>query len=70
MNLADGLRINSWRFPDKAAAVFEGRRASYAELNVRANQLAHAIIKRKFQRQSKFSIICTTISNFLKFTTD
>jgi len=66
MNLADGLRINSWRFPDKAAAVFEGRRASYAELNVRANQLAHAIIKRKFPRQSKFSIIMYNNIEFLE----
>ena len=66
MNLADGLRINSWRYPDKAAAVFEGRRASYAELNVRANQLAHAIIKRKFPRQSKFSIIMYNNIEFLE----
>jgi acyl-CoA synthetase (AMP-forming)/AMP-acid ligase II len=66
MNLADGLRINSWRFPDKAAAVFEDRRASYSELNARANQLAHAILKRKFPRQSKFSIIMYNNIEFLE----
>jgi long-chain acyl-CoA synthetase len=66
MNLADGLRINSWRFPDKAAAVFEDRRGSYSELNARANQLAHAILKRKFPRQSKFSIIMYNNIEFLE----
>ena len=66
MNLADGLRINSWRFPDKAAAVFEDRRISYSELNTRANQLAHAILKRKFPRQSKFSIIMYNNIEFLE----
>jgi long-chain acyl-CoA synthetase len=66
MNLADGLRINSWRFPDKAAAVFEDQRVSYAELNERANQLAHAILMRKFPRQSKFSIIMYNNIEFLE----
>lgn len=66
MNLADGLRINSWIYPDKAAAVFEDRRASYADLNARANQLAHAILKRGFARQSKFSIIMYNNIEFLE----
>ena len=66
MNLADGLRMNSWRFPDKAAAVFEDRRISYSELNARANQLAHAILKRKFPRQAKFSIIMYNNIEFLE----
>jgi long-chain acyl-CoA synthetase len=66
MNLAEGLRINSWRFPNKAAAVFEDRRVSYAELNKRANQLAHAILKRGFHRQSKFSIIMYNNIEFLE----
>lgn len=66
MNLAEGLRINSWRFPNKAAAVFEDRRVSYAELNKRANQLAHAILKRGFNRQSKFSIIMYNNIEFLE----
>ncbi len=66
MNLADGLRINSWIYPDKTAAVFEDRRVSYADLNARANQLAHAILKRGFARQSKFSIIMYNNIEFLE----
>jgi len=66
MNLADGLRINSWRYPDKAAAVFEGRRVTYAELNDRANQLAHAVLKKGYKRQAKCSIIMYNNIEFLE----
>lgn len=66
MNLADGLRINSWRYPDKAAAVFEGRRVTYGELNDRANQLAHAVLKRGYKRQAKCSIIMYNNIEFLE----
>lgn len=66
MNLADGLRINSWRYPDKTAAVFEDKRVTYAELNNRANQLAHAILKRGFDRQTKCSIIMYNNIEFLE----
>ena len=66
VNLADGLRINSWRFPDKAAAVFEDKRVTYLGLNERANQLAHAILKRGFTRQDKFSIIMYNNIEFLE----
>jgi acyl-CoA synthetase (AMP-forming)/AMP-acid ligase II len=66
MNLADGLRINSWRYPDKPAVVFEDRRVTYKELNTRANQLAHAILSRGFNRQDKCSIIMYNNSEFLE----
>ena len=66
MNLADGLRINAWRYPDKAAVVFEDRRITYSELNERANQLAHAILKRGYKRQTKCSIIMYNNIEFLE----
>lgn len=66
MNLADGLRMNSWRYPEKAAAVFEGKRATYLELNERANQLSHAVLSRGFERQEKFSIIMYNNIEFLE----
>lgn len=66
MNLADGLRMNSWRYPDKIAAVFEDKRSTYMELNERANQLAHAVLKMGFKRQTKFSIIMYNNIEFLE----
>ncbi len=66
MNLADGLRLNAWSHPDKVAAVFEDKRVTYAELNNRANQLAHAILKRDYDRQTKFSIIMYNNIEFLE----
>lgn len=66
MNVADGLRINSWRFPDKTAAVFEEKRLSYLELNARANRLAHAMRDEGFKRQDKISILMYNNTEFLE----
>ena len=66
MNLADGLRINAWRYPDKVAVVFEDRRVTYAELNARANQLAHGILGLGLERQAKCSIIMYNNIEFLE----
>jgi long-chain acyl-CoA synthetase len=66
MNLADGLRINSWRFPDKVAAVFNEKRLTYAELNARANRLAHGLMKRGLKRGDKVSLILYNCIEFLE----
>lgn len=66
MNLADGLRINSWRNPAKVAAVFEDRQVTYDELNKNANRLAHAVLNRGFKRQDKISIIMYNNIEFLE----
>ncbi|MFQ5444453.1 MAG: class I adenylate-forming enzyme family protein [Nitrospinales bacterium] len=66
MNIADGLRINSWRNPEKIAAVFNDKRVTYAQLNARANQLAHAMLKKGFQRQNKISILMHNNIEFLE----
>jgi len=66
MNLADGLRITSWRHPQKVAAVFEDKRVTYQELNSRSNQLAHALLKMGFKRQEKISIIMYNNIEFLE----
>ena len=66
MNLADGLRLNAWRNPKKVAAVFEDKRLTYEELNARANQLAHAMLKKGFKRQEKISIIMYNNIEFLE----
>ena len=66
MNLADGLRINSWKHPEKTAVVFEDQRITYKALNARANRLAHAMIEKGFERQEKVSIIMYNNIEFLE----
>ena len=66
MNLADGLRINSWSNPDKVAAVFEDKQVTYEQLNKQANRLAHALLKKGFKRQDKISIIMYNNIEFLE----
>ena len=66
MNLADGLRINSWRTPDKIAAVLGEQRLTYSELNARANQFAHAMLARGLRRGDKVSIVLTNCIEFLE----
>jgi acyl-CoA synthetase (AMP-forming)/AMP-acid ligase II len=66
MNLADGLRISSWKNPKKTAVVFEDKRVTYEELNRRANQLSHAMIQQGFSRQEKAAIIMYNNIEFLE----
>jgi acyl-CoA synthetase (AMP-forming)/AMP-acid ligase II len=66
MNLADGLRISSWKNPDKTAVVFEEKRVSYETLNRGANRLAHAMIQKGFKRQEKAAIIMYNNIEFLE----
>lgn len=66
MNLGDGLRINSWYFPDKVAVVFEDKRLTYTELNERANKLAHGMLKQGFRRGDKVSLLMHNCAEFLE----
>ncbi len=66
MNLGDGLRINSWRYPDKVAVVFEDRRLTYAELNRRANRFAHAMLGQGFTRGDKVSLLMHNNLEFIE----
>ena len=66
MNLADGLRINSWRNPNKVAVVLKETRLTYAELNTRANKLAHGMAKRGFKRGDKVAVVLYNCIEFLE----
>lgn len=57
MNLGDGLRISSWRYPNKDAVVFEDKRLTYDQLNRRANQFASAMLEKGFTRGDKVSLL-------------
>ena len=57
MNISDGLRINSWKFPKKEAVVCADKRLTFAELNARVNQLANAMLAKGFKRGDKAAVI-------------
>jgi long-chain acyl-CoA synthetase len=57
MNISDGLRINSWRFPKKEAVVCADKRLTFTELNERVNQLANAMLAKGFKRGDKAAVI-------------
>ncbi|MEW6489005.1 MAG: long-chain-fatty-acid--CoA ligase [Thermodesulfobacteriota bacterium] len=66
MNLGDGLRINSWKYPNKVAVVFEDRRLTYEELNRRANKLAHAMLRIGVKRQEKVALLMHNNLEFIE----
>lgn len=66
MNLGDGLRINSWKDPNKVAVVFEDRRLTYGELNRRANKLAHAMLRIGVKRQEKVALLMHNNLEFIE----
>ena len=67
-NLGLFLTKRAFLSPDREAYVdsHSPLRLTYRALNERANQLAHAILERKFPRQSKFSIIMYNNIEFLE----
>jgi long-chain acyl-CoA synthetase len=66
MNLSDGLRINSWRFPNKNAVIYGDKRLTYLEVNKRANKLAHAMLQKGFKRGDKISLLMHNNAEFLE----
>jgi len=50
MLVQDLVQNSAERFPDKTALVCDGQRLTYAEIEARANRLAHALIAHGVQR--------------------
>ncbi len=61
MNIADGVRINSWRFPNKEAVVCGDKRLTYTQLNADVNKLAHALLAKGFKRGDKVAVIMENV---------
>jgi acyl-CoA synthetase (AMP-forming)/AMP-acid ligase II len=66
MNLGDGLRMNSWKSPDRVAVVFEDKRLTYDELNRRANKVAHAMLSIGVKRQDKVALLMHNNLEFIE----
>ncbi len=64
--LGKGLKLNSIRFADKVAMVFQGKRIVYAELNGRVNRLANSLIARVVDKGEKVTILLHNCTEFLE----
>ena len=56
MLVQDFLQDSAERFPDKAALICDNRRLTYAEIEARANRLAHALIAHGVQRGDRVAV--------------
>ncbi|MCC6887325.1 MAG: AMP-binding protein [Hyphomicrobiales bacterium] len=57
MHIAESLRLNALRHPDKTATVCGTRRLTYAELNRRANRLANAFAGLGYSPGDKVALL-------------
>jgi acyl-CoA synthetase (AMP-forming)/AMP-acid ligase II len=64
MLTGDMLRRSAQRFPDKAAIVRDDVRLTYAELNARANRLAHALAGLGLERGAKVAIVSRNLPEY------
>ncbi len=64
MLTGDMLRRSAQRFPNKAAVICGGDRFSYAELETRANRLAHALLKLDLPKGSKIAVLSRNLADY------
>ena len=66
ITLGKGLYLNAIRFPDKEALVFQEKRLSYRELNIRTNRLANGLIASGLKKGDKVAILLHNCAEFLE----
>lgn len=64
-NISRTLRLNAIRFADADALVFEGRRWTYAELDVAVNALAAGLAEQGLNSGSRVAIVANNVPEFL-----
>jgi acyl-CoA synthetase (AMP-forming)/AMP-acid ligase II len=64
MLTGDMLRRSAQRFPDKPAIIRDDVRLTYAELNARANRLAHALAATGLARGAKVAILSRNLPEY------
>ena len=64
MLTGDMLRRSAQRFPDKIAIIRDAARLSYAGLDARANQLAHALLTLDLPKGAKVAIISRNLPEY------
>ena len=65
--VGDMVRRNAARYPDKTGVVFEERRFTWQEVNMRVNSLAHGLLKLGLEKQSRVAILSRNCNEYLEF---
>jgi long-chain acyl-CoA synthetase len=64
--LGDIPRKSALHFPERVATVFEAKRLTYKELNMRVNRLANALLQRGFRRGDRVAVLAENTHKFLE----
>jgi acyl-CoA synthetase (AMP-forming)/AMP-acid ligase II len=64
--LGDIPRKGALHYPEKEAVVFENKRLSYGQLNLRINRLANALTKMGFIRQDRLAVLAENTHKYLE----
>ena len=60
------LKRSAWKFPNKTAIVFEGKRITYDELDQRVNRLANALLKLGIKKGDKIASMMFNSSDLIE----
>lgn len=66
MNIADGLRVSTYRYPNKIAVVQGEHRVTFRELNRRANRLANALLGLGLKRGDGVGVLLANIPEYIE----
>ncbi|MDP2663751.1 MAG: AMP-binding protein, partial [Dehalococcoidia bacterium] len=66
MNIGEGLTLNAINYPNKTALVYEGRRATYSEMNRRTNRLANAVAGIGLGRGDKVAVLLHNCPEYME----
>ncbi len=62
--IADLLRLQAEAQPDKAGLIFEGKSITYAEMNLRANRAANALIELGVKKGDRVGWLARNVASF------
>lgn len=66
LNIAEGLRVSSYRHPNKVAVLQEAKRLTFGELNSRANRLANALLGMGLEQGDRVGVILANVIEYVE----
>ncbi|GIW06484.1 MAG: fatty-acid--CoA ligase [Dehalococcoidia bacterium] len=66
LNIADGLRVSTFRTPNKLAVVQGEKRFTFRQVNDRANQVGHAVRGLGLQQGDRIGVVLANIPEYIE----